>query len=513
MTPQQAQNEFKFSTNQPEEQTDTFFYSTDPGLINPKSVITNKAWRDCPAVSPCLSWFMSWDVTPTPPTDFTPGTMKATALYYITKEDGTVYQYIAETPVTFGVPPQPTSSNNNGWKFKFGNYGQNWAQPDSGLTVSDAVELVASGATYTSNVSGLTKWGFYYKFKDVEPAPTYIRLKTIDTYCDATGNCDVPIDKVSPEQPHNPDTEITVPVPTPVLDKEKGSTEVWIQVKDPVTGQWTNVSQVYKVYRPDIEFAGEQVKQCAYGDDACIITLYKATPNGYVQCTVGNTNADCSEWVAGANVVNLQNTYQCRINGIVHNLGACEQIQGKYNQPVPEYTNTNTADGALACAPPGFQILNPLVFVQATGCVLQYLFIPTVSIGNYADGLQYLLETSIFAFPNQFIDDIVYPFANMDLAFNPAPEECLGLGFPLNIKDMTDRPGFEIIQGAGQNIVIHPFQACTPDAIKLSNWARNFEALVIYLGALFMGLRQITSAFGFNIPFLNKKGGGESLGI
>ncbi len=506
-----AMDSFRYSTKQPVDMPNAFKYNIDPSIVHPNSVILdNSSWFQCSPNAPCLSWGMGWDVTSTPPSDFTPGTMKATALFNIVKPNGTSYTHLAQSPVVFGVPATgQTSTNNNGWRHNFGNFYQTATQLNTNITVNDAVQLLRWGATYTSNIDGSTKWGFYDYSIPVPPSNFLIRLKNTTEYCNINNEC---ITKTETSNPvfYTPNIEYPVPNTTPETGKSKNKVQVDLEINQ--KGDWETKQPILIVERQTpISQMDTVTKQCALGSELCVISLHKATPNGYVQCTVGNTNADCSEYIVGVDVNSPQiaNNYQCRINGVVQPLTGCQQLEGKYNLPVPQYTNTDTQDGILACAPPGFQILNPLVFVQSTGCVLQYLFIPKTSISEIRNQIKYLMDNTVLQFPNLLINDFISPFTNMDLEFNPSPGECLGLGIPINVDDWTDKPGFEIIKDAGENMMLHPFQACSPEAIELSTWARNFEALVIYLGALFMGLNTLLSAFGFSMPFTKGKNKGE----
>lgn len=500
-TVEYARGQFKYSSNQPTDQPTAFKFDLDPAVVNPFSVIIgDTAWGDCVANQPCLTFPMSWSVTQTPPSDFTPGSMKATGLYKITKPTGYQYHIIADSPVVF---PATTNANRiNGWQFNYGNYGMRWSQPNSGLTVLDIVEPVAYGATYTSSTDGTTKWAFYDEILGIPAPESQFRQKTTDTWCTQQNVCVIKVQFSTPTN-YTPNTEVTVPITTPEPNSIKNSTKTELEVNNGTN--WETVATIIETNRTtQINDMTPLTKQCALGDEKCIISLWKATPNGYVQCTIGNVNVDCSEYVTGVDITNPQiaNLYQCRINGVTQTLDKCQQIEGKYNQPVPLYTDPDLDTAPLSCAPSGLQLLNPLAYVQSTACVFQYLFIPKTSVSDYYQAYKLNIEGTLLMFPISFTNNFIQPLINEQLEYNENdPQQCLGLLFTIPVDDVLD--GTIYSEAVNSNMNLYPFQACSEQGKILSNIARTIEGALIYLFAGFTIARILSRAIGIPIPFIN----------
>jgi hypothetical protein len=515
----EAYQQFVYSSKQPDGANNPFLYSADPTIINPRSVVLgNSNWQDCQALKVCLTWAMSWEVSQTPPSDFTPGTMTSTAIYLVNSNNGNTFHYIAESPVTFASNSTLNGNRINGWQWKYGNYGMAYTQTniplqDNGepiIYTDDAVELIGVGAQYTSNIDGKKKWAFLYEYDGMPLPPTYARLKIIDSYCDSNNNCQDSESFTAPKLVNeNGDTVFDTNKPNSIDNKEVIKTEIIIQTKDPITNTYKDKDTVMKVQIEDLQNLPIQTQQCVFNSSKCIVALYKATPNGFVQCTVGNTNVDCSEWVAGVPQAPLANLYQCRINGISQSLEKCNQLQGKYLQPVPEFADSDGEAAPLSCAPPGFQILNPLVFVQSFSCVLEYLFIPKTTISDYYNAYKLNIESTILVFPEQFFHDFTDPITNQDFTYDEA--DCMGLMFEVPVHDVLE--GTLYSNAVSENLKMYPFQACSDQGKTLSSLARSIEGMLIMLASSFISIRAVTSALGINFPFVNNKGRKERIGI
>ena len=519
----QAYQQFVYSSKQPEGSPNAFLYSADPTIINPRSVVLgNSNWYDCQALKVCLTWALSWEVSQTPPSDFTPGTQVPTAIYHVNSSNGNTFHYIAESPITFASDSTPSGNRINGWQWKFGNYGQAWTQANIPLQengepiiyTDDAVELIGIGSQYTSNIDGKKKWAFLYEYDNMPIPPTYARLKYKITHCDENNNCQ-DSEKVTPSTTVNEEGDTTFNIDNNTINnvenKKPIKQEIIIQTKDPVTNNWQDKETIIKVEIPSFQGLPVQTQQCIFGDSKCIIALYKATPNGYVQCTIGNTNADCSEWVTGVNLTSpeISNTYQCRINGVAQALEKCNQLEGKYLAPVPEYADSEGQSSPFTCAPPGFQILNPLVFVQSATCVLQYLFIPKNSLSNYVDAYKLNIESTILVFPEQFFHDFTDPITSQDFTYDEA--DCMGLKFTVPVNDVLEGTAFQ--NAVSENLDLYPFQACSDQAKTLSGIARSLEGMLVMLAVGFSATRTIANSLGLNLPFINNRGRKEKIGI
>jgi hypothetical protein len=511
---QTAYNQFVYSTNQPSDNPTAFLYSLDPSVVNPQSVIIgNQQWANCPPDSTCLTWGVGWEVTQTPPTDFTPGTMKATALYLVSNATtGYAFHHIAQTPITF--PNNSVGNRINGWQWKYGNFGMSWPQTNFQnnnypfLNVNDAVELIGIGATYTSNIDNKTKWAFLHQYNNLPVPNTYIRLRQTDTYCDENNDCAESI-KVSIEFPYAPETKYPIDNPTPVPNKTKVATNIEVETKTP-TG-WTEGQNILSITIPGLNGADAQTRACVFSDETCIISLWKAAENGYQQCTIGNVNNDCSEYVVGVNVTspNIANYYQCRLNGTPLTLNGCTELEGKFNQPVPLYPDPSADTAPLSCAPSGFQFLNPFAYVSSTACLFQYLFIPKLGSQYYLDLLNLHIDGTILAFPKDFTNNFIDPLVDASNIL-PTPENCMGLGFTVPIRDALE--GTRYYGYFNENFTFYPFQACNENAQKISELARTIEATMIYLFSAFTAARIVAGAFGYNLPFTNTKGPDRGVG-
>jgi len=509
-----AYQQFRYSSNQPVDMNgqtvNAFLTSTEAESINPKSVVIgNTAWGDCPAFSVCLTWGVGWEVTQTPPSDFTPGTMKGTALYLISTNDGKAFHYMAQSPIQFAPNTSANGNRINGWQWKYGNFGMRWPQTDlpqvapnePNIWTNDAVELIGVGATYTST-NGQTKWAFLHQYNDLPIPPTYIRIKTTDIYCDLDNNCTTKIKTTDPEV-YNP--TIQYAPQSPLSEPNKGKVNHKVELEVNSNGTWGTPTLLVNVNIPTLENADTTTKACALGDEKCVIALYKATENGYRQCDVGNTNTDCSAWIPGANLSSpyIADFYQCRINGVVQPLEKCTQLQGNYSGPVPQYADPDASTAPLSCAPSGLSVLNPLAYVETTACVWSYLFIPKKGWAYYADALKLNLEGTVLLFPSQFINEFVEPLINNTQA-TPNPELCLGLGITVPTDTVLEYTIFKDAQS--DNLVLYPFQACNANAQTLASVARNIEQTLIYLLVAFISIRVIANAIGVPLPFINNKG-------
>lgn len=506
---------FKNASNQPITGTESYLFSADPTIVNPTSIVLgNTALANCQPLKPCLMWGMSWNVSDTAPADFTPGTMQPSAIALVQPLNGNPYHIQANGPFTFANTTfiNSASARVNGWHYKFGNFGNSITLEGTSIDVSTAVALVGVGATYVSSTTNERKWAFFYNMPNITDPKTYVRLKKIDSYCDENNNCQDVVNITNEKEVNEGDTVFNINNNnTAGGDKTLVSQEVIPQVKDPVTNTWTDKPSVIKVQIPSLQGLPTQTQTCIFGDSKCIIQLNKATDNGFVQCTVGNTNVDCSEWVAGVNITNPQivNTYQCRINGVNQSLDKCQQLEGKYNAPVPQYADPEAQGTPLTCSPPGFQILNPFVFVQSTTCVLQYLFIPTKGLSYYYNAYKINIESTILAFPNNFFNDFTDPILNNDFTYNEA--NCMGLQFTVPVNDVLQGTLFQ--NAVDENLELYPFQACSDEAKLLSTKAREIEGMLIYLAAGFISARVITGALGLNLPFLNNRGRKDRIGL
>lgn len=293
-------------------------------------------------------------------------------------------------------------------------------------------------------------------------------------------------------------------------------------------GVWIPSAPMFEAeFLPTFSDPTAALSQCLYGSTDCVASVQKVTPEGTVDCTLDPSNAACADQTLILSDQTVADTYQCRYGPYTLPAAQCEYAipQTTTNptpqptttpsptatpttspspEPTPSPTPTNTAgtdvpepsgELAIGCAPTGWAVLNPIAYVQATACVLQWAFVPT-DLAPAAATVQQALDNSALGTITTFVSDFTGPLT----AFRDAgdnPNNCLGPAVTMP---------FSLAGNGREDLITHPFAACEGFTKTLAEMSTIIIGGTVYISALYIAAGNILGAFGLEIPLFRRGG-------